>query len=418
MEQFDYSLLAQNFEPNEPEPAGGTGIRLKKAVAKSRGGMVTDKVQSQPDSALPNSVDAYRTRAADLYKQGEALYNAEPDTSGIQAFARQQGESGNAAMLNALAAQFAGESFQPVQAQFLKRAAAAREPMKFGGGILTPDGQFIKDPEVTQNKKAEFLLAQAKQYEQMAQTADTARERIAAQRAQNEIQNQLRMMGLQMQQQGLAMRAESAAATRALAESNANNKRDRQIETDVQTLAKRGEDLTNLTSGVRQLNERLSPYFKDGQAQSIPGIGYGSDLNVLGIDVGGLAAGEAGRANRSAVKNVANELLRLASGQAVTLNEYQRQLLANMASGSYSERDFLNAYENVILPKVNEAVANLGGGFSAEAKQRYGQQGGKIDFSRPFESPRSKPAADAGKGNLSAQEQAELEALRKRFGGK
>lgn len=149
-------------------------------------------------SVLPSSIEAYRKRAADLYKQGSDLYNADVDTSALQAFAKQQGERGNASMLNAMAAQFAGESFQPIQAQYLKRAAAAQEPIKIGGGMLTPDGQFIKDPFAGQEKKAEFLLQQAKAYEQMAATAETAQERAAALAAQNQVQNELRALMVQI----------------------------------------------------------------------------------------------------------------------------------------------------------------------------------------------------------------------------
>lgn len=171
-------------------------------------------------SVLPSSIEAYRKRAADLYKQGSDLYNADVDTSALQAFAKQQGERGNASMLNAMAAQFAGESFQPIQAQYLKRAAAAQEPIKIGGGMLTPDGQFIKDPFAGQEKKAEFLLQQAKAYEQMAATAETAQERAEALRMQNEMQNQLRLMGLNIQTQGLEIQRQGLDLRRELA----NNK--------------------------------------------------------------------------------------------------------------------------------------------------------------------------------------------------
>jgi hypothetical protein len=132
--------------------------------------------------------------------------------SQMQAFAKQRGEQGSSAMLNALAAQFAGESFQPVQAQFLKKASAAQDPMKLGSGLITPEGQYIKDPEVAQNRKAEFLLRQAQAYETLAQNAQSSQERLEAQRAQNEINNQLRLMGLGIQQQGLALR-QAAAGT-------------------------------------------------------------------------------------------------------------------------------------------------------------------------------------------------------------
>lgn len=176
--------------PNEEE------VVLKKTRAKNKGGMLSDTVQSSGGVRLPNAIANYRERAADLYQQGSDLYNSDPDITQLQDYAKSRGSEGQGAMLNAMAAQFAGESFQPVQAQYLKRATAAQEPMKVGGGLLTAEGQFVKDPFAAQDKKAEFLLQQAKAYENMALTAETARERMAAQNAQNALMNQFRMMSM------------------------------------------------------------------------------------------------------------------------------------------------------------------------------------------------------------------------------
>ena len=316
----------------------------------------------------------YRQRAADLYGQGEKIY---------QNYLDQNERAGEGAMLNALAAQYAGEGFAPVQQQYLKRAGSAED---------------------TQAKKAEFLMSQAKAYEQIAATADTARERIAAQRAQQDMMNQMRMMGLQLQQQGLDLRAQQAAATRAQADQAAADRKDKQLGEGTQKLSKQADEYVNLVSGVRELNNRLGQYVPEGK--KIPGVGYGSDMSLLGIDVSGQLMGEEGKTNRSMVKNVANELLRAASGQAVTLNEYERQTLSNMASGKFSEQDFLNAYKNVILPKVNEAVSNIGGGYSQDVKDRYRTQGGRIDFNTPFTAPERKSvlpkATGASKGGAPA----------------
>lgn len=182
---------------------------LKKTRAKlSAGDTLSNNVSAAPASVLPNSIAALRGRAADLYKQGSDMFNAEPDMTALQDFARQRGEQGGNAMLNALAAQFAGEQFQPVQEQLLKKAQLASEPVKVGGGMITADGKYIKDPFALQDKKAEFLLQQARMYETLAQTAETKDQEAAARLAQNEINNQLRAMGLQIQ----AMNAQTARA--------------------------------------------------------------------------------------------------------------------------------------------------------------------------------------------------------------
>lgn len=177
---FDYSLMPPEEETASP------GLVLKKARAKlSAGDTLTNNVTATPASVLPNSIAALRGRAADLYQQGSDMFNAEPDMGPLQEYAKQRSAQGDSAMLNALAAQFAGESFQPVQEQFLKKAAAARDGIKVSGGILTPEGQFIKDPGAAQDKKAEFLLRQAQMYEQLAQTAET-KDKEAAYRAERD----------------------------------------------------------------------------------------------------------------------------------------------------------------------------------------------------------------------------------------
>ena len=163
--------MADNSMSTNDEEVSSDGILLKKARAKSKGGTLTSDVQPG-QFVLPNAIQALRERAAAAYEQGQNLFNAEPDMSQLQAYAKSQGEAGQAATLNALAAQFAGEGFQPIQAQYLKRAAAAQEPMKIAGGVLTSDGKFIKDPGAMQERRAEFLLRQGQALEQMATQAE------------------------------------------------------------------------------------------------------------------------------------------------------------------------------------------------------------------------------------------------------
>lgn len=107
--------------------------------------------------ALPNPL---RERLAKIGQDLDAIDTNDVDTSALQAFAQRQGQAGQAAMLNALAAQYAGEQFAPVQGQFLKRALAAQEPMKIGQGMLTPDGQYVKDPFAARDTRRASLERQ------------------------------------------------------------------------------------------------------------------------------------------------------------------------------------------------------------------------------------------------------------------
>lgn len=193
---MDYPLYTDQLDDS-------TGIKLKRALRKSPGGVLTNNVQVGEASALPNSIAKYRETAADLYKQGLEMYNRKPDLEAIRSYAMQQGQQADQSMLNALAAQYAGERFDPFQAQMLKRSAKGREPVKVGDmGMMTTSGQFIADPTYDQGKRAEFLLQQAKAYETLAQNAQTAQERLAAQAMQNDLMNKYRYDSLLVKQNG------------------------------------------------------------------------------------------------------------------------------------------------------------------------------------------------------------------------
>lgn len=181
-------------------------LPLALGALQSPDGTLTNTVQ--PGRALPS---ALRTRLGKVQSQLDELDSQEVDTSALQAFARQQGESGQASMLNALAAQYAGENFQPVQAQFLKRASAAAEPMKIGGGMLTPQGQFVKDPFAQRDQRRTALERQALGLERMAgeeeRTAQAREDRLAQQGVTNEFRRQV----LSLQERMAELRRDMAA---------------------------------------------------------------------------------------------------------------------------------------------------------------------------------------------------------------
>jgi hypothetical protein len=108
---------------------------LPQAVGASAS--LTDEVGGLP---------AARARQRRLEEQLAAIESQEPDLSAMQDFARQQGEMGQGALLNALAAQYAGEGFQPLQTKFLRRAEAAQQPLRVGTTMITPTGEIMRDP--------------------------------------------------------------------------------------------------------------------------------------------------------------------------------------------------------------------------------------------------------------------------------
>ena len=144
---------------------------------------------------LNNSIARYRQMGTDLMGRADTLEEQEPDYSAFQRLARDRQAQGQSSMLNALAAQFAGERFQPIQAQYLKRAMASQEPVNIGNrGFVSADGQVVIDPMYQREKSIDNLRRRAVDLERLATSAETAAEREAARREQNILINQTRQM--------------------------------------------------------------------------------------------------------------------------------------------------------------------------------------------------------------------------------
>lgn len=241
------------YDMDSEEPSSLALPRARRRLLD--GGLLTNTVKP---GALPSAVQRYRKRAGELYDEGSKLMDSEPDMSQLQAFARQQGEQGNAAMLNALAAQYAGESFQPIQAQYLKRAAAAQEPMKVGGGMLTPDGQFIKDPMASRDKRAEFLLQQAKAYETLAQTAESKEQAAEAARLARESLESYRSVMAGVAQMNAQTSRLNAQTNQANAGAGAEGRNDKKADTLRNEYVKKSDKVREGTSHAQNVMQMLS----------------------------------------------------------------------------------------------------------------------------------------------------------------
>jgi hypothetical protein len=121
---------------------------LPRTRAVSVGGTVTNTVQ--PGEELGSG--------RKMLAQALKMYGAAPDTSALEGMAQDRVREGENSMLNALAAQFAGERFSPIQAQYLKRSMAAQEPMKVGNYGTIAGGKFVADPYTQRDTQADALL--------------------------------------------------------------------------------------------------------------------------------------------------------------------------------------------------------------------------------------------------------------------
>lgn len=207
----DYSIFT-----NEEE-IPGEGIVLKRARAKvqSPGGVLSNTVKPEGGAMLPN---ALRSRALSLRDRVSELEGQEPDITGAINYAKQQGEQGNMAMMNALAAQYAGDGFAPLQQAFSKRAEASRSPLKFGSVMVTPEGEVIRDTFADRDRRIASLERQADAAERLAATTDEAQARRLETERRNREQERMAQEGLEIRRS----LAENVRANRATADDGKN----------------------------------------------------------------------------------------------------------------------------------------------------------------------------------------------------
>ena len=188
-------MLANGATPEEIAAMRRTMLPLTRQL-NSVGGAITNDVQPG-QMMLPQT----RRGLADYFtRRGLDAYAAEPDVTGLQQYARQRSEEGNRDMLRALAAQLAGERFAPVQAQFLKRAMAAQEPLKVGNaGYITPSGEYVKDTTYAQERRAEKYLGLGAQY---MRADEQEKARIANEQFRRELAGQGRYQHIQNPETG------------------------------------------------------------------------------------------------------------------------------------------------------------------------------------------------------------------------
>jgi len=134
-------------DPEEIDPTQPRTM-LPRTRKKSAGGSVTNNVK--PEDEL-GSGRGMLSRALQMVSQ-------QPDVAALNELAQQQARQGDMSMLNALAASFAGEEFQPFQAAFLKRAMAAQEPQKVGNYGLISGGKFVADPYAARDTQANAMM--------------------------------------------------------------------------------------------------------------------------------------------------------------------------------------------------------------------------------------------------------------------
>lgn len=157
-------------------------------------------LSDDPLTALPLA----RRRFLEASRQIEELQSQQPDFSQAQEYARRQGDLGQTSLLNALAAQYAGEGFQPLQAKFLRQAEASQQPLRIGSTMILPTGEVVRDPNAERAQRLGALERRADvaagdirlletAAERRAENARLQQERLAARQAEAERDRQSRL---------------------------------------------------------------------------------------------------------------------------------------------------------------------------------------------------------------------------------
>jgi hypothetical protein len=125
--------------------------RVNAAPMNARPAVAPVAPEPAPATAAPAGPDFAGQRAR-IEAALEEL-NQPKDLAALQAEGKRRGERGNTDMLLALAAQQAGPGFEGVQQTMLRQAMAARDPMKFTGGIVNEQGDVVEDPYFKQQEQ-------------------------------------------------------------------------------------------------------------------------------------------------------------------------------------------------------------------------------------------------------------------------
>lgn len=179
-----------------------------KTQKKTAGNALTQNVQPSAGGFLPMARAQLGRIEQEINK-----FDSEPvNYSEMQAYAKKRGEEADYGMLSAMAASLAGERFAPMQAQFLKRAAAAAEPIKVAGGILTPDGQLIRDEDALREAQRKRMEGQRTSVLGQIERFQTAEERRAQSERENRRDNETRQANAQLLAETRRANASAAGA--------------------------------------------------------------------------------------------------------------------------------------------------------------------------------------------------------------
>ena len=269
----------------------------------------------------------------------------------------------------------------------LSRATTPEEQVAVAARFASPDKlidiqqRSIDRREAAADRALQFAQTLEVKREQLAQQRELAMERLTDARArqafeenyktqmltlqqqQQSVNNYLRGLGLQIQQQGNEIRlGQINQAT--------NDRENREIESQIGKTSDRMKDVMPVWTAARQLNANLGRY----TPQNVPGVGY-----LKNTDIGKFFLSDKGKDVSSDIKLFGNSVLKAMSGAAVTAPEEIRQMAAQMADGRFSAQDFYIAWPKM-SEWVNDQVRLSTAGLTPKAREKFIERTGlKLD---------------------------------------
>jgi hypothetical protein len=268
-------------------------------------------------------------------------------------------------------------------------------------------------------ERQETLAAQAEALRVRMESSTLDRvSREALARERNAIMASSAAVNAELRRMSIEMRAREQGR-----DAKADLKAEAAIDKDVTNLSKRMGPLNTTINAAQEVQNLLDAYRdpKTGLYKSIPGIGRETALPGWARSVGQQAGvmDKATNPNAAVVQRLLGDIMRQQAGLSQTISEQARVIATNLASGSYTQKEFIDNW-GALQQSINNDLNNLQAGHSNEVLGRFKERGGKLDpvKSSTLDTPSAAEQATARQqpSSVSAK-QARLEELRRKQAG-
>lgn len=262
-------------------------------------------------------------------------------------------------------------------------------PTKLDKGVYIPaTGEYQESPGAADEKEADRQTRMLAAAGAAQARTDAAQSQADARQYAAEQSSQARILAATIAGQGRADRNANKADADATKE---QDKRDKmfQIQEGKLTTSATRVNAPALIGSSTELVNRLQPYVDKGQIDSIPGLTRTDRLMAhapLPFDWTQSGQDGEGAQNMAMVKSAILDQLKTQVGLGGTNRARDEQLVETLSGSQAGSRDFINAYNNAIHPRLEmqrRSLLNNTVGWTPEQWQQHIDAGG-IDYRTPI----------------------------------